>query len=186
MNNSIGVIGAGVMGRGIARLCAQNGYPVLLVTKDESSAMKAQFILSKELADMISTGTLPEQVAERIFITNTPQDLQCTKMVIEAVNEDRWIKQRVYRSLEEVMPTDAILATTTSSLSISKLAEGMKHPNRFIGTHFFRPPEDVGIVEVVLGEDTCINTFEKTLYFIKRLGKQAHHLPDTQQPRRSL
>ena len=180
MNNSIGVVGTGVMGQGIARLCAQNGYPVLLIAKDRSSAMKVEFNLGKGFNRKISIGAMSQDVAERIFISNNLEDLHSTKMIIEAVNEDYAIKRSLYFSLESVIPKDSIIASNTSSLSISKLAEGMMNPERLVGLHFFNPAEKMKLVEVKSGTHTSINTFERALYFVKRLGKEPHHFPDIQ------
>ena len=180
MNRSIGVIGTGVMGRGIARLCAQKGYPVLLVARNQGSAMKAQFNLDKEIRRRIAKGTMTQDAAERIFISNDLKELYCTKTIIEAVTEDYTTKRSLYCSLDQLIPEDALIASNTSSLSISKLAEGMMHPERLIGLHFFNPAETMKLVEVKSGKKTNINTFEKALHFVKGLGKESHHFPDIQ------
>ena len=180
MNNSIGVIGTGVMGRSIARLCAQNGYPVLLIARNQGSAIKAKFNIGKEIDRKIAKGTMTKDVAERIFISNNLKDLYCTKTIIEAVTENYATKRSLYFSLESVIPEDTIIASNTSSLSITKLAEGMMHPERLIGLHFFNPAEIMKLVEVKLGKQTSTNTFEKMLYFVKRLDKESHHFPDVQ------
>jgi 3-hydroxybutyryl-CoA dehydrogenase len=178
MNNSIGVIGTGVMGRSIARLCAQKGYPVLLVAHTKASAMQAEFNLQKEIRRKVEKGHLHPEVGRRIIITDSPCNLRETKFIIEAITEGYAQKQSLYFSLEPLIDKRAVIASNTSSLCISKLAEGMMHPERLIGVHFFNPAEVMKLVEIKMGAHTDTNTMEKVVYHLNRLEKESIIFPD--------
>ena len=178
MNNSIGIVGTGVMGRSIARLCAQNGYPVLLVAHTKSSAIKAEFNLQKEIKRKVEKGHLLPEVCKRIIITESLCNLRNTKFVIEAITEAYEPKKDLYNDLETTVAKDAVIATNTSSLIISKLSENMTNPERFIGLHFFNPAEVMKLVEVKMGDETDVTAMEKAIHHLNKLGKESILFPD--------
>ena len=162
----IGVIGAGTMGRGIAHVFALFDYGVVLVDTEDAILQKALENL-KEFTD-------PEMWSKvsNLIVTSTNLDkLKDCDLIIEAVFEDLSTKMEVYKSINKVCKKDAIIATNTSSIPISKLAAEMAAPQRFIGMHFMSPPKVMKLVEIVRGEKTSQETVEAITELTKCLDK---------------
>jgi len=151
----VGVIGAGAMGAGIAQIAAQAGHRVRLFDNRMGAADQAQAKIATTLAALAAKGKLApadaEAAAARIVPVHALGDFVSAGLVIEAIVEDLDVKRRLLRELEVVVAPGAILATNTSSLSITALAAGLKRPGRVVGMHFFNPAPVLPLVEVVSG-----------------------------------
>lgn len=151
--SSIGVVGAGAMGSGIAQLAAQAGHTVVLVDQSESALERSAAALAKVAARLVEKGKWSTADSERIQSaidrTTALDSLAACDWVIEAILEDLGVKQSLFQSLETVVASDAVLATNTSSLSVTAIAGKLQHPERFMGLHFFNPAPLMALVEVV-------------------------------------
>ena len=151
--STIGVVGAGAMGSGIAQLAAQAGHTVVLVDQHESALERSAAALAKVAARLVEKGKWSAADSERIqsVIDRTTEldSLAACDWVIEAIVEDLGVKQSLFQSLETIVATDAVLATNTSSLSVTAIAGKLQHPERFMGLHFFNPAPLMALVEVV-------------------------------------
>lgn len=152
---NVAVIGAGTMGSGIAQVAAQAGHKVVLFDTRHEAVDKALVGLRKTLDKLVEKGKLTAEQADGIHGRITPasdlKDLAGSGLVIEAIIEDLGIKQKLFAELEGIVAGDAILATNTSSLSVTAIAGRLKHPERMVGLHFFNPAPLLPLVEVVPG-----------------------------------
>ena len=152
---NVAVIGAGTMGSGIAQVAAQAGHNVLLYDTRREAVDKALAGLRKTMDKLVEKGKFTAEQADGIHGRITPasdlKDLAGSGLVIEAIIEDLGIKQKLFAELEDIVASDAILATNTSSLSVTAIAGGLKHPERMVGLHFFNPAPLLPLVEVVPG-----------------------------------
>jgi len=168
------VIGAGFMGSGIAQVCAQSGYRVILMDVDETALEKAVRGIKWSLGKFFSKGFLketPESYMERI---TTVVDLDVSAevdWVIEAAFEDENLKKQIFKKLDRLTPSHIPLATNTSSIPISRLAKYTGTPERVLGLHFFGPVPFMGLVEVIKGEKTSEEVYNQGAEFVKSLGK---------------
>ena len=173
--NSICVLGSGMMGRGIAYAAASRG--VQAVVKDVSLAVAekavadANAILTKRIEKGEIDAARRADILDRIKPTDRYEDLASVDLVIEAVPENRDLKDRVTREAEPYLPNHAFLASNTSTLPISGLAQASRHPDRFIGLHFFSPVHRMQLVEVIKGRDTSPQTLARALDFVMQIGK---------------
>ncbi len=172
---SIGVIGAGQMGNGIAHVFAQSGYPVLMQDITEAFAAKGVATIDKNLQRGVDKGkmTADEKAAVlgRIRTTTSLEDLAACDLVIEAATEKWEIKKQIFETLDKVCRPGAILASNTSSISITKLAAVTKRPDAFIGMHFMNPVPVMQLIEIIRGLATSEATFEAVMELSKKLGK---------------
>lgn len=175
MSEIIGVIGAGTMGNGIAQVAARAGYDVILRdTKDEflERGMKA---IDKSLQRDIDKARLSEDdkkaIVARIKTTTDINEMKDASFVVEAVTENLNVKIEVFRALDEITNADAILASNTSSISITKIAAATKRPDKVIGMHFMNPVPVMKLVEVIRGIATSDKTYEKIRAMSEKLGK---------------
>jgi len=154
-NTAVGVVGAGAMGRGIAQVAAAAGHPVLLQDAAAGQADKALGIIGQELDKRVARGRMTEADRQALLARITPVDslaaLAPAGLVIEAVVEDLAVKQQVFTTLEDACGADAILATNSSSLSPTAIARPLRHPERFLGMHFFNPAPVMKLVEIISG-----------------------------------
>ncbi len=154
----IAVIGAGIMGAGIAQIAAQAGHPVHLFDAREGAAQDAKAKLANTLQSLVTKAKLtPEAAAatlDRIQPANTLTALADSAVVVEAIVEDLAAKRGLFRDLEALVDEHCILATNTSSISVTAIANGLKHPGRLVGMHFFNPVPLMKLVEVVSGLQT--------------------------------
>ncbi len=171
----VGVIGAGQMGSGIAHVCALAGYDVKLndVSMDRCEAGLAT--INGNLARQVSSGKIPEetrrQALSHISACAALEELSDSDLVIESATENEEVKRQILRDLCPHLPPEAILATNTSSISITRLAAVSDRPERFIGIHFMNPVPVMELVELVRGIATEDYTFETSRDFVHSLGK---------------
>ena len=149
----IGIIGCGTMGAGIAQIAAQNGHPVIVVDLEAAALEKARTQLSTSMQRLVDKHKLSSedaaQIQARIHWTTIYEDLTNASLVIEAIVENLEVKKNVFSQLEKVCSTDCILASNTSSLSITSIAAACAHPERVIGIHFFNPAPLMELVEII-------------------------------------
>ncbi|MFM6832085.1 MAG: 3-hydroxyacyl-CoA dehydrogenase family protein, partial [Novosphingobium sp.] len=178
----IGVCGAGAMGSGIAQVAAQAGHRVVVYDVFAPSRDRSQTQISKGLDQLVSRGKLDVDKAAAIFAnmqwTDDVTALSDCGLVIEAIIEDLAVKQTLFAQLEEQMRDDAIIASNTSSLSIARLAGGLRRPERFIGMHFFNPATVMKLVEVVSGPATSPAVAEAVIATARNWGKVAVPVAD--------
>ena len=179
----IGVIGAGAMGAGIAQLAAQAGHRVHLFDTRMGATDQATTKIGETLVGLAAKGKLTRADADaaiaRIVPVHALGDLVSAKLVIEAIAEDLEVKRKLLRELEVVVGPEAILASNTSSLSITALAAGLKHPGRVVGMHFFNPAPVLPLVEVVSGLATQSETAAVVYETAKAWGKVPVHAAST-------
>ena len=171
----IAVIGAGTMGAGIAQWCSARGKRVLLKDISLDAIAKGMAAIGKvyHSATKRRTFTKTESRAgmDRIHPSHTDISLARTDIVIEAATENIELKRKIFKDLEASAGDQTILATNTSALSITELAESTDHPERVIGIHFFNPVHRMQLVEIVVGEKTCPDVTARTLQFVQNIGK---------------
>ena len=171
----IGIIGAGQMGGGIAHVCALAGYDVLLNDISEEQVSTGIATISGNMARQVSSEKLKDEdrnaALKRINPALTMEDLADTDLVIEAASEDKTVKRKIYAQLCPLLNPEALLATNTSSISITRLASATDRPERFIGIHFMNPVPVMNLVEVVRGIATENSTFTTAQKFVKSLDK---------------
>lgn len=175
---NIAVIGSGTMGNGIAHVFAQYGFKVYLIDISEDVLKKALNTISNNLDRMIKKGTISVEVKEStlnniqpiIGVENFNKDVE---LVIEAVNEEFEIKKKVFQTIEPKLKEQCILASNTSSIPITKLANTTNRPDKFIGMHFMNPVPVMKLVEIIRGYLTSDETFET----IKELSLKIEKVP---------
>src|SRR5205814_1708988 len=156
--NTIGVLGAGLMGAGIATVAVQAGLDIVLVDRDQPSADKGKAHIADELGKLVKRGRLAQDKADAMLakISATPDfgQLKGCELVIEAVFEKREVKAEATKKAEAVLDPKAVFASNTSTLPITGLAEASSRPDHFIGLHFFSPVEKMPLVEIIVGKKT--------------------------------
>ena len=174
---NIGVIGAGTMGNGIAQVCALAGFNVTLLDISESALQKAIATVGKNLDRQVAKDTLtPEQklaALDKIRTSTDYSSLQNAQLVIEAATENLDLKLRVLQQIAAQVSAECVIASNTSSLSITQLAASVSQPQRFIGLHFFNPVPVMGLIEVIRGLQTSDATHALALDMATTLGKTA-------------
>ncbi len=152
---TVGIVGAGAMGRGIAQIAAQAGSQVLLHDARLEACNQARAEIGEQWKRQVAKGRLTEDAAAacltRLQVAPKLQDLKDCDLVIEAVVEQLPVKQQLFAALEAIVGSQAVLASNTSSLSITAIAAGLKNPRRFAGYHFFNPVPLMKVVEVIAG-----------------------------------
>ncbi|WP_200760937.1 3-hydroxyacyl-CoA dehydrogenase family protein [Effusibacillus dendaii] len=170
------VIGAGLMGNGIAQTAAMAGYQVILVEQTEELAKKGLASIEQSLGKLIRKGNISEEdkqkVLDRIRLTTDLADGKEADLVVEAIPEKIELKRDLFRQLDLLVQPDSILATNTSSLSITELAAVTKRPDKVIGMHFFCPVPVMPLVEIVRALTTSDETFQKAESYARQFGKQ--------------
>jgi enoyl-CoA hydratase / 3-hydroxyacyl-CoA dehydrogenase len=171
----LAVVGAGNMGSGIAQKMATEGFPVVLVDLDDEKVGRGLRIVERTLGDGVARGifSAPDAAAiqQRITGTSRFEDLADVDLVVEAVFEDFDVKQQVFRRLDDVCRESAILATNTSSYSVTELAAATRHPERVLGLHYFYHPAKNRLVEVVAGKATDPHVLRRAWRLQEALGK---------------
>ncbi len=174
---TIGIVGAGQMGIGIAQVCAAAGLTVMLNDVDASALKRGMDRLSASYDRLVSKGKITAVEAAdamaRVKAESELGALAACDVLLEAATENVRIKQQIVRDLEAVARPDVIIATNTSSVSITKLAATLADPSRFVGMHFFNPVPAMTLVEVIRGMQTGDATFDATVALAERLGKTA-------------
>jgi len=182
---NVAVIGAGLMGAGIAQVVAQAGFEVTVRDVNDHVLQKARATIEKKLATAVSKKKFDEAQAKSVlgrlrFSTDLSLALAGAQYVIEAVPEILELKRRVFTEIEDLAPDDAVLATNTSELSIASIAGVTKRPDRVIGTHWFFPAQVMKLIEVVTADETSPETLATTLEFCAALGKETVVCKDAQ------
>ncbi|KST58318.1 3-hydroxybutyryl-CoA dehydrogenase [Methylobacterium sp. GXS13] len=171
----VGIIGAGQMGSGIAQVCATAGLDVLLNDRDPNRLNNGLALVDGGLSRLVSKGTIEENesrdIRSRIKPAHSFADLGPADLVIEAATENEATKREIFSSLCASLRPDAIVATNTSSISITRLAAATDRPERFIGIHFMNPVPVMQLVELIRGIATEDSTYESAKAFIAKLGK---------------
>ncbi len=176
MIKNISVIGAGTMGNGIAHLFAQHGFLVNLVDVDAAQLEKAIATISKNLDRQIAKGTLTEEqkistLTNISIVNDVVIGVKNAELIIEAATENIALKLTIFNKLDEVAPPDCILATNTSSISITKIAAATKRPSLVIGMHFMNPVPVMKLVEIINGYATTKTVTDTIVALSKQLGK---------------
>jgi 3-hydroxybutyryl-CoA dehydrogenase len=173
---TVAVIGAGQMGSGIAQTAAQFGYKVLLSDVSLELAEKAKGGIDKALGKLVGRGKTTPEDAQALLDRITPvgdyAPMAEAAFIIEAATEREEIKLRIFEAAGKVLNGDAIMASNTSSIPITRMGAHSVDPNRFIGVHFFNPVPVMGLIEVIPGLATSKQTLERTCDFAKSLGKE--------------
>jgi 3-hydroxyacyl-CoA dehydrogenase/enoyl-CoA hydratase/3-hydroxybutyryl-CoA epimerase len=171
----IGMLGAGMMGAGIAMATAVAGIEVILLDATQAAAEKGKDYVRRQSGKQVEKGRMSaaamESLLARIHTTTDYADLAGCELVIEAVFENREIKAEVTRKAEAVIPVDAIFASNTSTLPITSLAAASLRPANFIGLHFFSPAERMPLVEIIVGRSTGDATLARAMDFVRAIGK---------------
>jgi 3-hydroxybutyryl-CoA dehydrogenase len=180
--SKVGVLGAGLMGHGIAQVAAQAGYDVVLREVDQDRLDKGLGRIQKQLARSVEKGKMEQSDADavlgRIKGTLDYADLADADLVIEAITENLGEKLEMWRELDGIVRDGAVLATNTSSLSVIDQAASTKRPDRFIGLHFFNPAQVMPLLEVVQTVTTDDESLKTGFEFGEKLGKLTVHAKD--------
>ena len=170
-----GVIGAGLMGSGIAQACATSGINVTMVDINDAAVSRGMQTISGSLDRLVKREKLKpdekEAALARIKGTTSYDDLKGLPLVVEAATENPEIKLRILRQVDSLVDASAVIATNTSSISITQLAAAVSHPERFIGIHFFNPVPVMALVELIRGLQTADEAHATAEAFVKALGK---------------
>lgn len=169
------VVGTGTMGGGIAQTFAQSGYKVIFKGRSDASINKAMASITKALSKQVEKGKLEEakkdEILSNITTALTFEECKDADLFIEAIAEDMETKKSTFADVEKIAKEDAILATNTSSLSITEVASTTSRPERVIGMHFFNPVPAMKLVEVIKGQMTDEAIFNKVFELSKAVGK---------------
>lgn len=170
-----GVVGAGQMGNGIAHVAAASGLNVIMNDVKQDFVDRGMQTIEKNLGRMVSKGKMSEddkaQILSRIKPSVSLEDFSNADFVVEAIIENLDLKRKVFSALDEITPAESILASNTSSISITKIASVTKRPDKFIGMHFMNPVPVMKLVEVINGLATSKETTEITVDLCKKFGK---------------
>lgn len=182
-NSVVGVIGAGTMGRGIAQIAATQGHDVILQEIDKATLENARTNLESILTRLEEKDRLRGETArivlDRIQFTSDINPLKGCELVIEAVIESLAVKKEIFSKLEEIVTSECILATNTSSLSITSIASACQHPERVLGIHFFNPAPLMPLVEIIPGIRTSNSVTRTARSLINEWGKTTVLAKDT-------
>lgn len=177
------VVGAGIMGSGIAQVCIEHGLQTVLTDVSQEFAEKGKAKIDHFLQRKIEKGRITQEAKDKAMALLTAsgsyQDGADADFVIEAATENVAIKLKIFEQLDELVKEEAILASNTSTISITKIAGATKHPDRVIGTHFFVPPPAMKLLEVIPGLLTSDETEKKAYQFAEIIEKTAIKAPDT-------
>jgi 3-hydroxybutyryl-CoA dehydrogenase len=181
--NEVGVVGAGTMGAGVAQIFAVAGYPVRLQDIAEAPLNRGMGAIKKSLERLVARGKLEPEARdaaiERIALTTKIDDLADCNVVVEAVLERFDIKKAVIENLDRACRPEAILATNTSSISVTRIASTSKVPSRVIGMHFFNPVPIMGLVEIIRALQTTDATCDRIVRLTEDIGKKARVSKDS-------
>ncbi len=180
--HKVGVVGAGTMGSGIAQVFAQAGTPVVLMDTDTAGLQRAADGIAKSLEKFVSKGKLTAEAAaaarERVVRTEDMKALADCDLVVEAVVERLEVKRQVFAQLDKLVQGSAVLASNTSSISITQIAAATKRPAQVAGMHFMNPVPLMTLVELIRGQLTSEETMRLLVYETARLGKTGVEVSD--------
>ena len=172
---TVGIIGAGTMGNGIAQACATSGIQVVMVDISEAAVAKGIATVASSLERLLKKGKITaadrDAALARIKGSTSYDDLKTSQLVIEAATENYDLKVKILKQIDAIVPADVIVASNTSSISITKLAAVTSRADRFIGMHFFNPVPMMALVEIIRGLQTSDATHDAVHAMAKALGK---------------
>jgi 3-hydroxybutyryl-CoA dehydrogenase len=172
----VGIVGSGIMGSGIAQVCAQAGYRVVLRSRTKERAEATLSSIEKALQRLVEKEKIDEETKastlERIEAVSDLKHLADCDLVIESVVEDLPTKKELFNHLDDICKDDAILATNTSTLSVVEMASQTRRPEKIVGLHFFNPAPVMQLVEIVRSIETSDQTVEEARKFAESLGKK--------------
>ena len=174
MIRSVAIVGAGTMGNGIAQVCAQGGLDVRLIDPVAAALSKAEDNMVRNIQKLIDNGLLTASVTdvmERVIFSEDLDAAAAVDLVIEAIPEKFQLKQQLFQKLEQLCKPQAILASNTSGIPITQIANTIQTSERVIGTHFYMPAHLIPLVEVIQTEHTSEPVIEETVSFLTRMGK---------------
>jgi 3-hydroxybutyryl-CoA dehydrogenase len=173
--SKVGVVGCGLMGHGISQICAQAGWDVVVREAQEKALEEGMGKIEKQLGRAVEKGKLEQSDADAVLARITPTldygDLAESDLVIEAIDEDLDKKLEMWKEVDGIVNDDAFLATNTSSLPVADQAKGTGRADRFLGLHFFNPPQVMPLLEVVRSEDTSDEAYDLGFEVGEKLGK---------------
>jgi 3-hydroxybutyryl-CoA dehydrogenase len=179
---TVGVIGAGQMGSGIAHVCALSGFDVLLNDVSAEQIEKGLEAVHKGLERQVAKSQIDQGEMDKVMARVKPaaehKALAPADIVIEAATENEAVKKDIFRAVCPHLKPDTLLASNTSSISITRLAAASDRPERFIGLHFMRPVQVMKLVEIIRGIATSPQTYESAVSFAKALGKETANAED--------
>ncbi len=170
----IGIIGAGTMGTGIAQVAATSGFEVILNDMGDDLLQRSLKIMDKSLSKLSEKGKIEEDkeaILSRVKTTTALSDLKDIDFALEAVFEDIEVKRNVLQELDKLLAPEVILATNTSSISVTRLAALTERPHKFMGMHFMNPVPLMELVELIKGIATSADTFEQVKSLTEKMGK---------------
>ncbi len=183
MSEIIGVVGAGTMGNGIAQVAARAGYDVVLRDITNEFLARGMTAVHKSLQRDVEkerlTAEEKQSIISRVKTTTNLADLSAATLIVEAITEDQAIKSNLFKELDEITSPSTILASNTSSISITKLGAATKRPDKVIGMHFMNPVPVMKLVEVIRGLATSDETYETVRQLSEKLGKTALDCQDS-------
>lgn len=173
--STVGIVGAGTMGNGIAQACAVSGIQVVMVDIAQAAVDKGLATIGKSLDRLVSREKISEAdkaaALGRIKGSTRYEDLQGAQLVIEAATENHELKNKILKQLDELLSSEVIIATNTSSISITQLAAVTSRPDKFVGMHFFNPVPMMALVEIIRGLQTSDATHDAVKALAENLGK---------------
>ena len=173
---TIGVLGAGTMGSGIAQAAAEAGYDVIMRDIKDDFVQRGMSAINKNLGRAVDKGKKSKEEAEeivgRIRGTTNLDDLSDADLIIEAVIENMELKKELYEELDRICKPEAVLASNTSGLSITEMASATKRPDKVVGMHFFNPVPVMKLVEVIMGAETSKEIFQLIMDISRKMGKE--------------
>jgi len=179
---TVGIVGAGQMGSGIAHVCALAGYDVRLNDLDPDRVKEGLLQIERNMVRQVSRGLITPEAMEaglkRISATSDLAEIGQSDLAIEAATENEEIKKAIFKSLHPHLKPDTLLASNTSSISITRLASSTDRPERFIGLHFMNPVPLMKLVEIIRGIATDVGTYETAVTFARSLGKTTANAED--------
>jgi len=175
MDERIAVVGAGQMGNGIAHVFAQSGFPVTMIDVSPDALRAGEATIRKNLGRQVKKGTIPEEVLTetigRITLSENLDGAKGATLIVEAASENSDLKFRIFGDLDRIAAPGAILATNTSSISITEIARHTKRPESVVGMHFMNPVPVMKLVEIIRGLATSDATTQHVVELSKKLGK---------------
>jgi 3-hydroxybutyryl-CoA dehydrogenase len=175
MTDRIAVVGAGQMGNGIAHVFAQSGFPVTMIDVSQEALDKGRETIAKNIERQVKKGTIPPEeqvkVLSRIDLNMDIESAGDASLIIEAASEDSGLKYRIFTDLDRIAKPAAVLATNTSSISITEIARRTSRPDKVVGMHFMNPVPVMKLVEIIRGLATSDKTTEYVVDLSKQLGK---------------
>ena len=179
---TVGIVGAGQMGSGIAHVCALAGYDVRLNDLDPERVKSGLLQIERNMVRQVSRGLITPEAMDaglkRICATSDLAEIGQSDLAIEAATENEEIKKAIFKSIHPYLKPDTLLASNTSSISITRLASSTDRPERFIGLHFMNPVPLMKLVEIIRGIATDVSTYETAVTFARSLGKTTANAED--------